>query len=139
MRRATATVLGAAVLTLPYAGTAGALTKKPKTVRTVVTKKYTGPEEQADRWGTVTIVVVYRTTTIATGTKKTVTHRIADIQGTYTYHTDRSQYIMSQALPMLRQEALQAQSANVPLITNATYTSQAFVQSLQGALAQIPK
>ena len=139
MRRAAASVLTAAVLTLPYAGTAAALTKKPKAVRTIVTKKYTGPEAQADRWGTVKIIVVYQTTTVRKGTKKTVTHKISDIQGSYSYHTDRSQYIMSQSLPMLRQEALTAQSANVQIVTNATYSSQAFIQSMQGAMAQIPK
>jgi uncharacterized protein with FMN-binding domain len=41
---------------------------------------------------------------------------------------------MSQSLPYLRQEFLQAQSANVQMVSGATYTSEAFVQSLQSAL-----
>lgn len=47
----------------------------------------------------------------------------------------RSQSISSQATPLLRSEALQAQSANVNLLSGATYTSEGFAQSLQSALA----
>ena len=39
--------------------------------------------------------------------------------------------------PMLRDEALQAQSANVDLISGATYTSTGYAMSLQSALDQI--
>jgi uncharacterized protein with FMN-binding domain len=39
------------------------------------------------------------------------------------------------AVPTLQQEAIQAQSANVDLITGATLTSEAFIMSLQSALA----
>jgi len=45
-----------------------------------------------------------------------------------------SQQISEQAIPMLRSEVLSAQSANVNGISGATYTSQAYVQSLQAAL-----
>jgi len=45
-------------------------------------------------------------------------------------------YINQQAMPYLKQEAIQAQSANVNIITGATYTSQAFIQSLTNALNQ---
>jgi uncharacterized protein with FMN-binding domain len=44
--------------------------------------------------------------------------------------------INQQAMPYLQQEAIQAQSANVQLISGATFTSQAFIQSLSVALAQ---
>lgn len=44
--------------------------------------------------------------------------------------------INQQAMPYLKQEALQAQSGNVQIISGATYTSQAFQQSLQAALSQ---
>jgi uncharacterized protein with FMN-binding domain len=54
------------------------------------------------------------------------------------YPQDRrnSQYINSQAMPYLKQEALIAQSANVDIISGATDTSQAFIQSLASALQQ---
>jgi uncharacterized protein with FMN-binding domain len=60
--------------------------------------------------------------------------RFTDLGGGYTYHTARSQFIMSQALPILRQEFLAAQSAKIQMVSGATYTSEAFVRSLQSAL-----
>ena len=47
-----------------------------------------------------------------------------------------SQYINQQADPMLAQEAIQAQSANVNIVSGATDSSQAFIQSMQDALSQ---
>jgi uncharacterized protein with FMN-binding domain len=44
--------------------------------------------------------------------------------------------INDQAMPYLTQEAVQAQSANVQIISGATFTSQAFQQSLASALSQ---
>lgn len=54
------------------------------------------------------------------------------------YPSDRSTsvYINSQAMPYLQQEAIAAQSAQVNVVSGATYTSQAFQQSLASALAQ---
>jgi len=50
-----------------------------------------------------------------------------------------SQQLATQVIPMLRQEVLQAQSANINGISGATYTSEAFTQSLQSALHKAPK
>lgn len=47
-----------------------------------------------------------------------------------------SRRINSQAMPLLRQQVLQAQSAQVDGVTGASATSSAFVQSLDGALQQ---
>lgn len=49
---------------------------------------------------------------------------------------DTSIMINQQAMPYLRQEALQSQSANVNIISGATFTSEAFIQSLASALNQ---
>ncbi len=46
----------------------------------------------------------------------------------------RSAYISSVAGPILRDEALQAQSAQIDLLSGATYTSEAYAQSLQAVL-----
>lgn len=46
----------------------------------------------------------------------------------------RSQYIDQQSIPLLEQEAIQAQSANIQGVSGASYTSQGFQQSLQSAL-----
>lgn len=54
------------------------------------------------------------------------------------YPNDRrtSQRINSQAMPLLRQEAIQVQSANVSGVSGASDTSVAFRESLASALAQ---
>ncbi len=54
----------------------------------------------------------------------------------YPYDHSTSVYINQQAMPYLKQEALQAQNANVQVISGATFTSQGFIQSLQSALAK---
>ncbi len=46
----------------------------------------------------------------------------------------RSQLIDQQAIPLLEQEAMQAQSASIQGVSGASYTSAGFQQSLQGAL-----
>lgn len=54
------------------------------------------------------------------------------------YPNDRGHSVMvnNYAMPILRQEAIQAQSANVDIVSGATDTSQAFIQSLASALAK---
>jgi uncharacterized protein with FMN-binding domain len=46
----------------------------------------------------------------------------------------RSAQISERAAPILQQEALSAQSANIDAVSGATYTSEAYAQSLQAAL-----
>lgn len=52
------------------------------------------------------------------------------------YPNDRSTSVRinTQAMPLLRQEAISAQSANVDGVSGATYTRQAFTESLTPAL-----
>ncbi len=47
-----------------------------------------------------------------------------------------SVYINQQAMPYLKQEAIQSQNSNVQIISGATFTSQAFIQSLSNALSK---
>lgn len=49
----------------------------------------------------------------------------------------RSQLIDDQSIPILEQEALQAQSANIQGVSGASFTSAGFIQSLQGALRSL--
>jgi uncharacterized protein with FMN-binding domain len=126
--------LGATAIALPAAGVARAATTQAAATK-VVTKKFAGQQATAGQWGSVTISVTLRTTKTAGKTTKKYT----DLGGNYTYHTGRSQFIMAQALPLLRQEFLKAQSANIQMISGATYTSQAFEQSLQSALLKASK
>ncbi|WP_267422708.1 MULTISPECIES: FMN-binding protein [unclassified Curtobacterium] len=48
----------------------------------------------------------------------------------------RSVQISAQAAPVLRQEALSTQSAEIDTVSGATYTSEGYLQSLQSALDQ---
>jgi uncharacterized protein with FMN-binding domain len=52
------------------------------------------------------------------------------------YPTDRQQsaYISSVAVPLLRSEVLKAQSAQIDVISGATFTSDSYAQSVQSAL-----
>jgi uncharacterized protein with FMN-binding domain len=45
-----------------------------------------------------------------------------------------SQQLASQAIPILRNEVLTAQSARIQAVSGATYTSEAYAQSVQAAL-----
>jgi uncharacterized protein with FMN-binding domain len=136
MRKTFTVLISTAALTLPVANVALAAKQavvKPTAKKKVSTQKVTGSPGQANQWGSVTVIVTVQTT--ATGSK--LKRKYTDLGGSYTYHTNRSQYIMSQSLPYLRQEFLTAQSPNVRVISGATYSSQAFEQSLQSALAKV--
>jgi uncharacterized protein with FMN-binding domain len=54
----------------------------------------------------------------------------------YPHDRQTSQRINEQAMPYLKTEAIQAQSASVDIVSGATATSQAFVQALQSALSK---
>jgi uncharacterized protein with FMN-binding domain len=53
-----------------------------------------------------------------------------------TAYDGRSQEINSQAAPILLQETLSAQSAQINTVSGASYTSDGYLQSLQSALDQ---
>jgi uncharacterized protein with FMN-binding domain len=140
MRKATAAALGAAALALPNLNAWAAATPQkaiPKTKVVTARKSFTGVAGQADRWGVVevTIVVKKTTTTNLKTKKKAVKRRITAVTvPVYPNHTDRSVFINQQALPLLIQETMQAQSTGINLISGATNTSDGFEQSLQSAI-----
>ncbi|MCX5058423.1 FMN-binding protein [Streptomyces sp. NBC_00201] len=86
------------------------------------TRTVTGDTVQT-RWGPVQVRI-----TLKSGKLTEVT--------AVAYPTDnpRDQEINSFALPRLRGEALQAQSATIDTVSGATYTSDGYRQSLQSAL-----
>ena len=49
----------------------------------------------------------------------------------------RSQQLDQYAIPILEQEVVQAQSANVQSVSGASYTSAGFLQSLQNAISKL--
>ena len=85
--------------------------------------EYTGPRVNAD-WGWVQVKAIVQN------------GQLTDVQFLQ-YPNDRrtSQRINSIVMPYLQSEAIQAQNANVDLISGATLTSEAFAESLQAALA----
>ena len=86
------------------------------------------------------MTIVVRKTTTTTGTKKKVTRRMTAVSvPIYPNHTDRSVFINQNALPILKAEALKAQSAGVNMVSGATDTSQGFEQSLQAAIVKAVK
>jgi uncharacterized protein with FMN-binding domain len=48
-----------------------------------------------------------------------------------------SQQLAQKAIPILRAEVLRAQSANVAVVSGATYTSDAYLFSIQAALDRL--
>ncbi|MEU9478487.1 FMN-binding protein [Streptomyces sp. NPDC048191] len=87
-----------------------------------VTKTATGETVQT-RWGPVQVRV-----TIRSG-------KLTDVTAVqYPRDNPRDQEINSYALPQLRREALAAQSAEIDMVSGATYTSTGYKQSLQSAL-----
>ncbi len=133
LRQALVPLVGGAALGLPVSLAVAA----PRAIALGTTSarnaKFTGVTAPANQWGSVTVNITQETTTV--GSK--VTRKFTDLGGGYTYHTSRSQFIMSQSLPLLRQEFLVAQSAKIQMVSGATYTSQAFIQSLQSALLKV--
>lgn len=49
----------------------------------------------------------------------------------------RDQEINSYAVPTLQQESVQANSANIDMVSGATYTSNGYISSLQSALSKV--
>jgi uncharacterized protein with FMN-binding domain len=101
----------------------GATATQAATAAAGTTRTYTGAAMQ-NRFGTV------QATLVVTG------NRITDVIITAPQDNGRSAYINSQAVPILRSETLQAQSANVNSVSGATYTSESYIGSLQDALVQ---
>jgi uncharacterized protein with FMN-binding domain len=85
-------------------------------------KTYTGSVAQT-RWGPVQVSI-----TVSGG-------KITDVGvPTYPSNNGRDVEINSYALPILRQETLQKQSADIDAVSGATVTSDGYKESLQSAL-----
>src|SRR6266581_8735805 len=139
MRKSIIVLLTVAALALPVIdATAATLTTTSKKI--VVSKRFTGSVASVDRWGSLQVTIVVRKTTTITGTKKKVTRRMTAVTvPVYPNHTDRSVFINQNALPILKAEALKAQSANINMVSGATDTSNGFEQSLQSAIVKAVK
>jgi uncharacterized protein with FMN-binding domain len=88
------------------------------------TTTYNGTVTQT-RWGPVQVAITVEDGKV---TKVTVLQQPDGNQ--------RDQEINDYALPILEQEAVEAQSADIDMVSGATVTSDGYLQSLQGALDQ---
>jgi uncharacterized protein with FMN-binding domain len=88
------------------------------------TTTYTG-DPASTRWGPVQVQI-----TVADGTITDVS--VVD----YPQENGKDQQINARALPVLVQETLTAQSADIDMVSGATVTSDGYVESLQSALDQ---
>jgi uncharacterized protein with FMN-binding domain len=96
----------------------------PRSGAAASSRTVTGPVAQT-RWGPVQVQA-----TVSNGKLTDVTV----LQ--YPNGNPRDQQINAYALPILVQEALDAQSAKIDMVSGATVTSDGYLQSLQGALDQ---
>jgi uncharacterized protein with FMN-binding domain len=108
----------------PSVAPSAAPSPSPSPSPTALSGTFTGADVP-NRFGDVQVRVV-----ISNG-------HITDVQAVQ-LPTDRAEsaYISQQVGPWLRTEALKAQSANIDIISGATYTSQSYAQSLESALQQ---
>lgn len=109
----------------PAAGTPGAsASPSPSTTAGYKDGSYTG-QDAPNQYGDVQVKVI-----ISGG-------KIVDVQA-LTLPTDRqrSAEISQQAGPLLHDEVVQAQSAQIDILSGATFTSESYAQSVQSALDQ---
>ena len=96
----------------------------PQAARATAAGTYTGASVST-RWGAVQVEI-----TVADG-------KITAVQAVeYPQNNARDRQINAYALPVLAQEATQAQSAKIDVVSGATVTSDGYIQSLQSALDQ---
>ena len=144
MPRKTITSLTAAwVLAFPVLSAWGAVqSPKATTPKKIVTTTTTvpGPSGECKRWGPLQVRIKIRKTTTTIGTTRKVAVKILAIDFPIVSHaTFKTRYINEQALPLLVEEVMEIQNANVETISGATDTTVAFKTSLQAAILQAKK
>lgn len=107
----------------PSASLPGATTQPTTAPATTASKTFTGPAIPY-YFGTAQVQVTM------------VNGKITAVTALQLPNEGRSAWISQQVEPILRSEVLATQSAQIDLISGATYTSEAYAQSLQGALDQ---
>jgi uncharacterized protein with FMN-binding domain len=98
-------------------------TATPTQQSQTVNGNFTG-SAASSRWGSVQVTI-----DVSGG-------KITDVQVNTKPETARSQIIDQRALPILKTEVLQAQSARIDAVSGATQLSEAYIQSLRSAVNQ---
>lgn len=126
---ATATAATATAATAAAAGggsvatTAAATAAAPAAAATTGTATYTG-SSVSTRYGAVQVAI-----TVTDGA-------ITDVKTLAAPSGGKNDRYTSMSVPVLRTEALAAQSADIDIVTGATYTSKGYITSLQSAVDQ---
>jgi uncharacterized protein with FMN-binding domain len=102
-------------------GSSAAPTGGTRAPGSAATGRYTGAA-QATPYGTVQVRAVL------------VKGKLTDVTVLQQTYGGRSSQIDSYALPILKSEALKAQSGRIDVVSGATYTSDGYARSLQAAL-----
>jgi uncharacterized protein with FMN-binding domain len=127
--------IAACVIALALPPLNAAAAARTKALRTV-TKTVLGTTVVCKKWGSVQVQLKVAQSVV--GGKVKV--KILDVAWpVWPQHTVRSVFINQRALPLLKQEVLQLQSANLETISGATDITLAFKQSLQAALLAAKK
>jgi uncharacterized protein with FMN-binding domain len=144
LRKTVTTLVVAAALAAP-AGNVWAAINAPKIVakKKVETLTITGPRAPCgpkNKWGDLQVRIKVQKTTTVTGVKTKVAIKILEIDfPVVSDHTYKTVYINKKALPILSEDVLNLQTANVENISGATDTVVSFKQTLQAALLQAKK
>ena len=139
MRKTLTIVLTVLALAIPPS-TSGPPRRTPKAAlkKIVVAKKtFTGSTAQADHWGDVAGHDRRQEDDHDQRDEedRQATHRLDQGPGLPRSHGPLAVHQRARA-PLLVQEALKAQSTHIYIISGATYTSDAFAQSLQAAITK---
>jgi uncharacterized protein with FMN-binding domain len=135
---------------LPAATVAPSSTTSTR-VTTTTARVGGSPPPPTKRVTTTTVTVPPTVSRSATGVSSNYSYGILSVKVTVSGSTitnisiasiddggnPRSAYIDQASLPLLEQQALSAQSANIQGVSGASYTTAGFEQSLQSALSQL--
>jgi uncharacterized protein with FMN-binding domain len=89
--------------------------------------KYKGAVTEQDRWGSIQVAITVKN------------KKITNVTAAVSPDNPRSTMIEARALPLLKQEVLQAQRANVDTVSGATDTSMGYITSLESAVKKAIK
>ena len=134
MSRRLLTIVGlVVVLAFPCVNALAAV--RAKAAKTV-TKTVLGTTVICKKWGQIQVELKIAQTHVGTKVKFRI---LAVSEPIWPQHTVKSVFINQKALPLLEQEVVQLQSANLVTISGATDVSTSFKQSLQAALIAAAK
>jgi uncharacterized protein with FMN-binding domain len=121
MKRRILPIVFTALAAVPIAGAWTSAPASAASAKSAKSQTFKG-STVSTRWGPLQVSIVVKS------------KKITSVKVSASSDTARSQVIDSQAVPTLKQETLQAQSANINEVSGATDISAAYIKSLQAAI-----